>query len=609
MSASEPQLPPDLQHATEVASAVDGVSLSGPWSWDADIAEWVLRCQLVRAGAEAGPVSKATDWHVLVNRYPWGSIRFMPTFVDSIEDTFWHQAANDPIDGKPWRAGALCLTTPGSVLGRQAGPVEPMDADSRLAWHFRRAMGWLALANEGSLRCEEDPFELPPLPNLSSSAGTVAYLEDIDSYRLWRDTEERFGYVRLGVVPGLKTRLVLQWLDQAQTPMASQVAWGSFADSATATKAMGLWIRLDRLPVVRLAQLPRTWDELVRVGSDQGFDIQATVEQLARRIRDGRRHDLLFGFPVASTVDGPPVLLHWLGLRLPVLSHSTKQWRGFRKGSEQGYILRDRAKVLTSHMGLDWIDTGNWDRAQRATRGVLPSSVRQQRVALIGVGALGSLLAEDLVRTGVEDLVVFDHDSLTIGNLVRHTLTLAELGRSKALAVTERLNGLTPQGRAVAVAERVYGTDGRVPESLLGVSVVLDASGSDEVLCTLDRGHWPEPILFFSASVSWGARHLFLFVAHGHSFPAKAFDAMLEPWGEHLRGDDAGEAEIWEGVGCWHPVWPGRFDHLAGLASCAIGVIERAVNEPPRTPSLHVLERTADGGISVNSACWERVVA
>jgi hypothetical protein len=332
------------------------------------------------------------------------------------------------------------------------------------------------------------------------------------------------------------------------------------------------------------------------------------THQLASRLRDGRRHYLLLGAPVPVVIGGPAATMHWLGIKLPVLSSGTAQRKGFRPGRQKGYALRDRDEVFTTGLTLDWVATENWDRAQRATRGVLPSSVRQQRVALMGVGALGSLLAENLVRAGVEDLALFDHDRLAIGNLVRHTLTLEDLGQRKSVALAARLNRLTPEGRVVAVSQMVQCTDSQVPEMLANASVVLDASGSEEVLCALERGHWPEPVLFLSASVSWRAHHLYLFVAQGHSFPSNAFEAMLEPCAEQLRGDDAGEAEIWEGVGCWHPVWPGRYDHLAGLAGCAIGIIEKAVTEPPRTPMLYVLERTADSGITVNSTCWDQVV-
>ena len=89
----------------------------------------------------------------------------------------------------------------------------------------------------------------------------------------------------------------------------------------------------------------------------------------------------------------------------------------------------------------------NWHPDQIGSRGRLPKSFTEARVLLIGAGALGSSVAEMLVRGGVSDLTVFDPQRVEAGNLVRHTLGFDVIGTSKALALAAHLNGANPNAR------------------------------------------------------------------------------------------------------------------------------------------------------------------
>ncbi len=66
--------------------------------------------------------------------------------------------------------------------------------------------------------------------------------------------------------------------------------------------------------------------------------------------------------------------------------------------------------------------------------------LRQKKVAIAGIGALGSVAAELLARAGVGDLLLIDQDVIELNNLHRQTLfTEEDLGKSKALTATEKL--------------------------------------------------------------------------------------------------------------------------------------------------------------------------
>lgn len=66
--------------------------------------------------------------------------------------------------------------------------------------------------------------------------------------------------------------------------------------------------------------------------------------------------------------------------------------------------------------------------------------VWRQRVLLVGCGALGTTIAEQLVRAGVGFLSIVDRDLVEITNLQRQVLfDEADIGSPKAVAAASRL--------------------------------------------------------------------------------------------------------------------------------------------------------------------------
>lgn len=75
----------------------------------------------------------------------------------------------------------------------------------------------------------------------------------------------------------------------------------------------------------------------------------------------------------------------------------------------------------------------------RARAGRSVDVLAGKHVAILGVGAIGSFLADALVRAGVGHLTLVDYDVIKPGNLVRHLVGSNAIGVPKPLAVRDEL--------------------------------------------------------------------------------------------------------------------------------------------------------------------------
>lgn len=126
------------------------------------------------------------------------------------------------------------------------------------------------------------------------------------------------------------------------------------------------------------------------------------------------------------------------------------------------------------------------DRATRSIRsGPEAAALADRRVAIVGVGAIGSVTADLLHRSGVGAVHVIDSDTVLPGNTTRHLLGDGAIGIPKARAVAEALNAARPLlGRVTFTVERVD-TLAQAVELLAAFDVVVDATADSTATAML----------------------------------------------------------------------------------------------------------------------------
>ena len=101
--------------------------------------------------------------------------------------------------------------------------------------------------------------------------------------------------------------------------------------------------------------------------------------------------------------------------------------------------------------------------------------IRQARVAVVGLGGVGSWAAEALGRSGVAALTLIDLDHVAESNINRQVqATDGTLGQSKAVALCERIAAIHPGCRTIPV--EAFVDEANWPQLLAEpVDVVIDA--------------------------------------------------------------------------------------------------------------------------------------
>lgn len=597
-----PTIPLSLRAARRSVCNVPGLELLSDWQWHDPPAVWAFRCRITVDVPAGNWVPASTEWYVTVSpRYPWGSVKVYPANERGLTLTFQHQNCNVESAKFPWRLGDLCLSTTVRVLGRHGFDSEPQDASgpfSRLRWHLLRAADWLRAAATGTLAHTGDPFEVPHFWGVNVSPIVVAFSEDAYSFAVWQGINERFGIADFSVVAANRELMVVRTFLNKRGKELLPVSWGSSLSNPSEARQVGIWIRLTEPPVLPVWQTPLTWRDLRMVCHRQRVQLDDILRKTFWVMQDKKPHILLVGFPFPATVGGPHTQMHWQATRLTEIGEIQDWKAGFRKGYCAKWA-QAKDRVTSNASPIRWLDTQNWTAGELVSRGRLPEPITSKRVLLIGAGALGSVIAEMLVRAGTYKLTVLDGEKLLMGNLCRHTLGIPELQHGKAEGLTKRVAQFNPHTEVEAIPETFPPLDTDALAKVEASDIILDCTAEDEVLHHLSVFPWKTPKQFASLSLGFAAKRLFCFVAEGAKFPASEFGQAIRPWMAREKSEHGHKEMPREALGCWHPIFPARVDDVWMMATVAVKQLEATLTSKPVATGLTVYEQQTQGNTFV----------
>ena len=547
-----------LEEARRSLDGEDWIEILSPWSHH-QRDQFVMQIE-VHIDESSEWVPSRTRWYVLTtSAYPEGRLDLLPSKSHGLQRTLQHQRLNISDDSAlPWLDGDPCLTD--WARKSQRGGWSNEVGSLRLAMLCILLRDWLTRAALNTLTVEGDPYELPQFTTKVSPV--FAYNEDQSSMGFWNNSTQRLGFAQIAFVTG-KLRVVSVFADTRQKPIRHPLlphkdlgkAWSPSISEAF-HRGLAVWCLLDAVPMLPPWHPITTWGEL-RTALGENW------ESFHKLLRADQRPTLaLLGMPLPEVVGGELMQIHWQALEVPVLT-SARNLRGFRP-TAKNLTKADLRDPIATDTPLTWLSSENWSRTQFSRRFAGDSETAFKNVLIVGCGAIGSIVADLVVRGGARRIWLCDADIVKGGNLVRGTFALEEVGEKKVDALAKRLASVSPHVQAIPIPVTLVQAKHRVP--LGSVDWLIECTGDDATLRQLEGVTLRDDAKIASLSVSWEATKLLLLASSAANFQVAEAVAMLS----RAQAPIPQGLIISEGIGCYHPAFPADPHRIALHAATAL---------------------------------------
>ena len=218
---------------------------------------------------------------------------------------------------------------------------------------------------------------------------------------------------------------------------------------------------------------------------------------------------------------------------------------------------------------------------------------RGKRVTIWGCGAIGTHVAESVVRAGASTIELVDNETVKPGLLVRQGFEDADIGKYKAVALAHRLKRINPDLETVVstydLIPRITG-----PEPVPEMDLVIDCTASFVVRTALEnalRDVDSRPAIASIAIDSHASAAMATLAMPDHS--GCTLDLVRRLKLEACRGSNLSKLleAFWPQStsgerfqpepGCSEPTFIGSNADLAGLSARMINSVARAIAESP----------------------------
>lgn len=258
-------------------------------------------------------------------------------------------------------------------------------------------------------------------------------------------------------------------------------------------------------------------------------------------------------------------------------------------------------RIILSHsisIPLRYLCTQSIDFSMFYGRGCLSSTLREKRIALIGLGAIGSMMAESLAHSGISKIGLWDSDVVEPGNICRSAFSLADIGESKVRAIAYKIKSINP-----FIDTKEIRSDGfwdtfdvnhkkyingsfydninykNQEESIKEIQdydLIIDCTGSNEMLHFLSYAIPGKGLI--SLCITNHANELVCVTnADGNPFELrKAYLSRIE--------QDTKNFYV-EGSGCYSPTFLAKYFDIAALVNSCVREVNNSINEGNLTHS------------------------
>ena len=246
---------------------------------------------------------------------------------------------------------------------------------------------------------------------------------------------------------------------------------------------------------------------------------------------------------------------------------------------------------------IDWASSYNCSYDYFFGRGCLPSSLAEKKILIIGIGAIGSMVAKTLVRSGSKYLGLYDVDLKEPGNVCRSEYDFLSGISDKSYELSSILQSISPFVQCEISPKALDSwikltmgndeTKNAIQEILNRYDIIFDCSTDDGMMYVLDKLNLRSKLI--NISISNHANELVCAMGNNITETVKFIFTQI------IKSDTL---DMFYPTGCWSPTFKASYNDIAAKLQLALKHIIGMLTAIEPESSFYVSE-TQDG-MSIN---------
>lgn len=246
---------------------------------------------------------------------------------------------------------------------------------------------------------------------------------------------------------------------------------------------------------------------------------------------------------------------------------------------------------------IDWASSYNCSYDYFFGRGSLPSSLAEKKILIIGIGAIGSMVAKTLARSGSKYLGLYDVDLKEPGNVCRSEYDFLSGISDKSYELSSILQSISPFVQCEISPKALDSwikltmdndeTKNAIQEILNRYDIIFDCSTDDGMMYVLDKLNLRSKLI--NISISNHANELVCAMGNNITETVKFIFTQI------IKYDTL---DMFYPTGCWSPTFKASYNDIAAKLQLALKHIIGMLTAIEPESSFYVSE--TQNGMSIN---------
>lgn len=239
---------------------------------------------------------------------------------------------------------------------------------------------------------------------------------------------------------------------------------------------------------------------------------------------------------------------------------------------------------------IAWVQTENVSYKHFFGRGAMDEALSAKKMLVMGIGAVGSMVAETLTRCGAKRITLFDFDEKEPGNVCRSEYHFFTGVTEKTAELEGKLIQISPHlecDSLVSFVDCVFkaGNDNPVviQELLNEFDIIFDCTTDNQLMRVLDSASLSSQIV--NLSITNYAQDLVCAISPNVTETVRLVYGLL--------GRDT-ETDLYNPIGCWNPTFKASYNDIACQVQFAMKHLMRMLAGHEPIGSFYVNENETE---------------